>query len=91
MSIRRYLGATLLVATLLVATLLVATLFVAQAAQADPMKCSGEEATCRQSCAQLPKGTLSSCLTACGARRSACMRTGCWDDGRLRYCGLAKQ
>ena len=73
------------------ALLLLGTFLVASGAVADPMKCSGEEATCRQVCAKQPKGILSSCLTICGARRSACMRTGCWDNGNVRYCGLAKQ
>jgi hypothetical protein len=73
------------------ALLLFGTFFVVSGAHADPMKCSGEEATCRQTCAKMAKGTLTACLTVCGARRSACMRTGCWDNGSVRYCGLAKQ
>jgi len=73
------------------ASLLLGTFLVAPVALADPMKCSGEETTCRQVCTKQPPGTLSSCLTICGARRAACMRTGCWDNGSVRYCGLAKQ
>lgn len=61
------------------------------AANAQPMKCSGEEKTCQQACAKAPSATKSTCLTECGVRRNICMRTGCWDNGRLRYCGLAKQ
>ncbi|MBS0534632.1 MAG: hypothetical protein JSR72_11295 [Proteobacteria bacterium] len=70
---------------------LVATLFLAQSGHTAPMKCSGEETTCRDNCAKAAKTMLSTCLTACGVRRSACMRTGCWDNGQQRYCGLAKQ
>lgn len=77
--------------SVLAATSLIATLLVVQAGHAAPMKCSGEEATCRDTCAKAAKTTLSNCLTTCGVRRSACMRTGCWDNGQQRYCGLAKQ
>lgn len=73
------------------AMLLLGSVFAAPLAHADPMKCSGEETTCRQTCAKQAKGTLSACLTVCGTRRSVCMRTGCWDNGSVRYCGLAKQ
>jgi hypothetical protein len=75
----------------LAATALIAALVAAQTGHAAPMKCSGEEATCREACAKAAKTTLSACLTACGVRRSNCMRSGCWDNGRQRYCGLAKQ
>ncbi len=60
-------------------------------ANAQPMKCSGEEKTCQAACAKVATGKTSACLTECGVRKNVCMRTGCWDDGRLRYCGLAKQ
>lgn len=66
-------------------------LLLAGVANAQPMKCSGEEKTCQQACAKAPTATKSACLTECGVRRNVCMRTGCWDDGRLRFCGLAKQ
>ena len=70
---------------------LCAAFVMSGAANAQPMKCSGEEATCQQACAKRPAATKSACLTECGVRRNICMRTGCWDDGRLRYCGLSKQ
>jgi len=70
---------------------LCAALLLADAGHAEPMKCSGEEKTCQQSCAKVPAAATSVCLTECGVRKSACMRTGCWDNGRLRYCGLMKQ
>lgn len=68
-----------------------AVVLLSGAAYAQPMKCSGEEKTCQQACAKGPSATKSACLTECGVRRNICMRTGCWDNGRLRYCGLAKQ
>jgi hypothetical protein len=34
---------------------------------------------------------VSICVTNCGARQSICMRTGCWDSGVQKYCGLQKQ
>lgn len=68
-----------------------AALFLAAPAQAQPMKCSGEDKTCQSACGKVPAGATSACLTECGIRKVACMRTGCWDNGRQRYCGLAKQ
>jgi hypothetical protein len=59
--------------------------------QADPMKCSNEEKTCATACKTAARGPVNTCLTACGARASYCMKTGCWDNGAQRYCGLAKQ
>ncbi len=70
---------------------LAAAFVLSGAATAQPMKCSGEEKTCQSACAKVPLGSTSACLTECGARKNICMRTGCWDNGRLRYCGLAKQ
>ena len=57
---------------------------------AEPMKCSGEEKTCVTNCKKAARVAVNVCLTACGARRSACLKTGCWDDGAQRYCGLNK-
>ncbi len=68
-----------------------AALLFAGIGHAEPMKCSGEEKTCQQTCAKVPAASKSACLTECGVRKSVCMRTGCWDNGRLRYCGLMKQ
>jgi hypothetical protein len=59
-------------------------------AVADPMKCSGEEKVCSTDCRKVARVPLTVCLTACGARLSICLKTGCWDDGRQRYCGLSK-
>ena len=60
------------------------------AVSAEPMKCGGEQKTCIASCKMVPN-RLSACLTLCSARQAYCVRTGCWDDGLRRYCGLAKQ
>ena len=67
------------------------SLYGQQPTRADPMKCSGEEKACITSCTKTATTALSICLTACGARKSYCVKTGCWDNGRQRYCGLAKQ
>ena len=57
-----------------------------------PMRCSGEENTCIANCKKsLVRSSISTCLTNCGLRLSACKKTGCWDSGPQRYCGLLKQ
>ena len=66
-------------------------LLSAQAALADPMKCSGEEKTCVTNCSKFARTTVSQCLEACRMSRIICLRTGCWDTGTNRYCGLMKQ
>jgi hypothetical protein len=56
------------------------------------MRCNGEETICLNSCKKNPdKSTLSTCVTNCGARLSFCRKTGCWDSGLQKYCGLSKQ
>ncbi len=61
-----------------------------QTATAEPMKCSGEEKACVTACRKTARMSVSVCLTGCGARLSACVKTGCWDDGTQRYCGLSR-
>jgi hypothetical protein len=57
-----------------------------------PMRCSGEEKVCIAACKKsLDRSSLSTCLTNCGLRQSACIKSGCWDSGPQRYCGLLKQ
>jgi len=57
-----------------------------------PMRCSGEEKVCIAACKKsLDRSSISTCLTGCGLRQSACMRSGCWDSGPQKYCGLLKQ
>jgi hypothetical protein len=63
----------------------------AQAALADPMRCSGEQKTCQSACAKLPVGQSQPCLEGCRASQAYCIRSGCWQNGASRYCGLTKQ
>ena len=61
-------------------------------AMSAPMRCSGEEKICIANCKKsLDRSSISTCLTNCGLRQSACMKSGCWDSGPQRYCGLLKQ
>ena len=62
-----------------------------QAALADPMRCTGEEKTCNTNCLKIARTAVSSCLETCRANRQICLRTGCWDSGTSKYCGLMKQ
>jgi len=67
-------------------------LLPAVAAQAAAMRCSNEQNTCIAVCNKaVSKALLSSCITTCGQRNAFCMKTGCWDDGAQRYCGLQRQ
>jgi hypothetical protein len=78
----------------LVATMLVglALLSMAAAANAAPMRCSGEQKTCIAACNRSPdRGSIPTCVTNCGLRQSLCIKTGCWDSGVQKYCGLLKQ
>jgi hypothetical protein len=34
---------------------------------------------------------IPNCLDACRSTLKLCLRTGCWDSGTSRYCGLMKQ
>ena len=63
----------------------------AQAAQAEPMKCSGEQKTCLSACARMSAGQAQACLEGCRASQAYCVRSGCWQNGATRYCGLMKQ
>jgi hypothetical protein len=68
------------------------TLLSAVTAFSAPMRCSGEEKVCIAACKKsLDRSSLPICLTNCGQRQSACMKSGCWDSGPQRYCGLLKQ
>lgn len=73
------------------AVALIAVLAGAPAAQAEPMKCSNEAKTCSTNCKKVARGPVNVCLTNCGVRASYCLKTGCWDDGVQRFCGLSKQ
>ena len=79
------------IAALVVVSAVCALLSTAPAFSA-PMRCSGEEKICIAACKKsLDRSSISTCLTGCGLRQSACMKSGCWDSGPQRYCGLLKQ
>ena len=64
----------------------------AQALRAEPMKCSGEQKNCAADCAKYTNKTVAAkCVQSCFVSQSICLRTGCWDSGNGRYCGLMKQ
>jgi len=74
------------------AGLLGLVVFDGQIASAAPMRCSGEQKICTTNCNKNPnRSAIPACVTACGARQSYCMKTGCWDSGFQKYCGLLKQ
>jgi hypothetical protein len=76
----------------LVAISVAVALLSAMPAFSAPMRCSGEEKTCIAACKKsLDRSSISTCVTNCGLRLSACMKSGCWDSGPQRYCGLLKQ
>ena len=63
-----------------------------EAAFAAPMRCSGEQKICVASCNKsTDRSLIPTCVTNCGLRQSLCMKTGCWDSGLQKYCGLLKQ
>lgn len=74
----------------LIAAVVALYLLGAQLALADAMRCSSEGKTCISECMK-NRVTASVCVTNCRTRQSICMRTGCWDNGRIKYCGLARQ
>jgi len=64
----------------------------AQGAFAAAMQCSGEEQKCIALCPKFTNPSVTTnCVTNCRTRRSVCMRTGCWDNGHSKYCGLARR
>ena len=76
----------------LIAISVAVALLSASPAFSAPMRCSGEEKTCIAACKKsLDRSSISTCVTNCGLRLSACMKSGCWDSGPQRYCGLLKQ
>jgi len=58
---------------------------------AEPMRCSGEQKTCNANCVKFAGGAVASCQAACHVSQANCIRTGCWENGANRYCGLMKQ
>jgi hypothetical protein len=70
---------------------LVLSLFGARTAGAAPMLCSGEQKTCIAACQKNPPTLVGDCIANCRSRFNYCRQTGCWDNGRNRYCGLGRQ
>ncbi len=67
-------------------------LFAPTPAAAAAMRCSGEQTACIAACKKSsPAAALSMCITNCGQRQAICMKTGCWDSGTEKYCGLLRQ
>jgi hypothetical protein len=67
------------------------SLLGARPAAAAPMKCSGEQTTCIAVCQKAPRALIADCVTSCRARFNYCRQTGCWDNGKSRYCRLLRQ
>jgi hypothetical protein len=59
-------------------------------ALAGPARCSDEKTKCLAVC-KISSPGISPCVTNCNMRQTMCVRTGCWDSGTNRYCGLARQ
>jgi hypothetical protein len=67
-------------------------LATAQSGTAQPVRCSGELKTCITNCSKNPnRAVLGVCVTNCRTLGSNCMRTGCWDNGPHKYCGLTRR
>jgi hypothetical protein len=74
------------------AAIAIAVLLCTTPVHADPVRCSNESKTCLAACAALrDRQSSGACITVCQARMASCQRTGCWDDGSFRYCGLLRQ
>lgn len=77
---------------LCVAVLALFALLETRPAQAAAMRCSNEEKTCIAVCNKgATKTALPMCITNCGQRKAICMKSGCWDSGLQKYCGLLRQ
>jgi len=75
----------------LLAAIAAAVWVVGGTAQAAPMRCSDEHKTCVAACQLRPLAVAPACLSGCNARRSNCLRSGCWSDSAKSYCGLLRQ
>lgn len=74
------------------AALAAVILLGAPAALAEPMKCSGEQKTCVANCVKAGNtAQAKQCAENCRVSQANCMRSGCWANAALRYCGLLKQ
>jgi hypothetical protein len=63
----------------------------ARSAPAAPMLCSGEQKTCNSDCQKSPRALIAECVATCRNRLDYCKHTGCWNNGRSRYCGLMRK
>lgn len=85
-------GLMSLVASLVFVSLLGVGLFAPAPAAAAAMRCSGEQTACIAACKKsAPAAALSMCITNCGQRQAICVKSGCWDSGTQKYCGLLRQ
>jgi hypothetical protein len=76
----------------MIAAIAAGLLLSAHGVRADAMRCSTELKTCIANCAKNTNNAVAPvCITNCRARNSMCVRTGCWNDGVRRYCGLMRQ
>lgn len=73
------------------AALAVLAMLASGAAQAAPMRCSGQQDLCIAACNKAAAATRSACITACGQRQAVCVKTGCWDNKVQTFCGLLRQ
>ncbi|MGH6727364.1 MAG: hypothetical protein ACREB8_12590 [Pseudolabrys sp.] len=62
-----------------------------QPAPADSLKCSDEQKACITICQKNPRALVGDCIANCRTRTNFCKKTGCWDNGIKRYCGLLRQ
>lgn len=77
---------------LCIAVLSILALLEVRIVHAAAMRCSGEEKTCIAVCNKgATKAALPMCITNCGQRKAICMKSGCWDNGAQKYCGLSRQ
>jgi len=75
-----------------IAAVMALMVLFADTAAADPMRCSTENQACAAGCEKFEDQKVwGACMTACTQRQTICQRTGCWDDGSFRYCGLLRQ
>ena len=75
----------------IVLALAAGALLCAQPGRAAPMTCSTEQKACLAPCGKFPPAVAKDCTDACHVRFNFCRRSGCWDNGSSRYCGLLRQ
>lgn len=63
----------------------------AMPAFAAPMTCTTEEKPCLAACSKFPAAVAANCIADCRQRFNYCRNTGCWDNGKTRYCGVLRK